>query len=857
MTNKYRSGYAEGGFLDDGASVDPVSGNEVPVGSLAEEVRDDVPAQLSEGEFVVPADVVRFIGLDKLMKMRNAAKAGLADMEAEGQVGGQPAPAMEDPMMDDDMEMDALIDGMDGGDFESAVQRFAEGGSVAEMPTYETYTGRKFNENVTVEYTDYTNDAGNIIKVRTVKGKPLEEVPEGYYQVGSVEEDKTTGGSGSGESAVQTRSTVNSGPSMGAARNKEYQNSIQRTNEENKSLRITQERSSVLNAMHKDNMSQQEVDELFASLTPMAQAEYDTRFRDPKYVDKYMVGNKSPVELMIIAQKTVDSRNRMNGNLELNSAILPTGDPIDIEGTLEGLYEAFVATKAGILALKDLGKDGVLRKLIGGEGERKGNNTQPTVTSKPVKYDQAHWRSRMSELSKANVSPADIQKQLLKEQRAVVANSGGTVNAYGNKVMREPGQPAPRTVWDDIAEVQASQKNTIDVNTPTPMAQDVVDRDDKLLKEMALAELPTSSITLPNLFAQDAVDRDDKLLKEMNGVPDSSPEVTGTPDDNTTGFVNTPTPLAQDVVDRDKKLLEEMNGVPDSSPFSQDVVDRDKKLLEEMNGVSYQDQYDAALEEQLNYNENFFDEQSQLKLNEGVGTPTTTGATLGTTGELGTLTPTQEMVRRQLEFQQYAIDNGLDPATVTAALEKSGTQLGLNDLLNSLMGTNDPAENTISKRQQDELDRQAKRAKDEQERQAKRAQDEQDRIRDRDRRAVVRNEKKLSDELAVTNPVAAATLTDQQRRQQSQTTVNSGGDPSNKKGDNSGYGGGGGSGAAGKGAGTAKSGYSFGLSQGGLATKNKPKIKKMRNDPTAGLASKKKAKQKAQAKKGALAAKRT
>ena len=41
-----------------------------------------------------------------------------------------------------------------------------------------------------------------------------------------------------------------------------------------------------------------------------------------------------------------------------------------------------------------------------------------------------------------------------------------------------------------------------------------------------------------------------------------------------------------------------------------------------------------------------------------------------------------------------------------------------------------------------------------------------------------------------------------------------------------------------------------GKAEGGL-------IKKMRNDNTAGLASKKKAKQKAQAKKGALAAKRT
>ena len=45
--------------------------------------------------------------------------------------------------------------------------------------------------------------------------------------------------------------------------------------------------------------------------------------------------------------------------------------------------------------------------------------------------------------------------------------------------------------------------------------------------------------------------------------------------------------------------------------------------------------------------------------------------------------------------------------------------------------------------------------------------------------------------------------------------------------------------------------------QGGLASKMKPAVKKMRNDPTAGLASKKIAKQKAQAKKGALAAKRT
>ena len=47
-------------FMADEVDVDPVSGNEVPPGSLPEEVRDDIPAQLSEGAYVVTADVLRF-----------------------------------------------------------------------------------------------------------------------------------------------------------------------------------------------------------------------------------------------------------------------------------------------------------------------------------------------------------------------------------------------------------------------------------------------------------------------------------------------------------------------------------------------------------------------------------------------------------------------------------------------------------------------------------------------------------------------------------------------------------------------------------------------------------------------------
>ena len=80
----------QGGLKDDGMDRDPISGNEVPSGSLAEEVRDDIPAQLSEGEYVVPADVVRFFGIKFFEDLRMQAKIGLNQMERSGRIGGEP-----------------------------------------------------------------------------------------------------------------------------------------------------------------------------------------------------------------------------------------------------------------------------------------------------------------------------------------------------------------------------------------------------------------------------------------------------------------------------------------------------------------------------------------------------------------------------------------------------------------------------------------------------------------------------------------------------------------------------------------------------------------------------------------------
>ena len=98
--------FQEGGLKDEGGTVDPVSGNEVPPGSTQEEVRDDIPAQLSEGEFVFPADVVRFLGLNFLMELRQKAKAGLKRMEEMGQMGNADEATLPDdiPFTLDDLD---------------------------------------------------------------------------------------------------------------------------------------------------------------------------------------------------------------------------------------------------------------------------------------------------------------------------------------------------------------------------------------------------------------------------------------------------------------------------------------------------------------------------------------------------------------------------------------------------------------------------------------------------------------------------------------------------------------------------------------------------------------------------------
>ena len=129
--------FEDGGLKDEGGMVDEQSGNDVPVGSSRKEVRDDIPAMLSEGEFVFPADVVRYHGLDKLMDLRQEAKMGLKQMEAMGQMGNS-----EEATMPDDMPFGPSDLILIGGEMEDGPREMAEGGVVyANQGTFATGIG--------------------------------------------------------------------------------------------------------------------------------------------------------------------------------------------------------------------------------------------------------------------------------------------------------------------------------------------------------------------------------------------------------------------------------------------------------------------------------------------------------------------------------------------------------------------------------------------------------------------------------------------------------------------------------------------------------------------------------------------
>ena len=199
--DKQMQAFALGGLKDEGGEIDEASGNRVPIGGTKEGVRDDIPANVSEGEFIFPADVVRYHGLDKMMALRQEAKMGLKQMERMGQMGNS-----EEATMPDDLpfEMaDLIVVGGQGEPMEFAnggfVPSYAPGGlttssgtvdlDIADVPmmgdssTGVGYTPINYDDYMkppVVIMKEYRNANGDSIIITYVNGIASTEIPAGY-----------------------------------------------------------------------------------------------------------------------------------------------------------------------------------------------------------------------------------------------------------------------------------------------------------------------------------------------------------------------------------------------------------------------------------------------------------------------------------------------------------------------------------------------------------------------------------------------------------------------------------------------------------------------------------------------------
>ena len=90
-----------------GMMSDPESGNDIPVGSSAENVRDDIEIMISEGEYVLPANVVKWHGLKHIMDMQSEAEMGLMSMYDTGLIQYTDEEGAEEPEEVEAAETDA------------------------------------------------------------------------------------------------------------------------------------------------------------------------------------------------------------------------------------------------------------------------------------------------------------------------------------------------------------------------------------------------------------------------------------------------------------------------------------------------------------------------------------------------------------------------------------------------------------------------------------------------------------------------------------------------------------------------------------------------------------------------------
>jgi len=197
------TGYNEGGVVDSmdkemndmllKEQVDPVSGNTAPVGALPSEVRDDIDIRVSEGEFVVNAQTVRYFGEEFFNELQEAAEQGFERIKEGDEL----------PFRDDELDVDETEDQEvepEGFAYGGAVKGYAEGDRVVPEAVgggYGAYggTGATFSG---FQSKSFINDeTGQKMLVFFFNGRPLKRIPSGFREMGATPVEE--------QAAVQTQ----------------------------------------------------------------------------------------------------------------------------------------------------------------------------------------------------------------------------------------------------------------------------------------------------------------------------------------------------------------------------------------------------------------------------------------------------------------------------------------------------------------------------------------------------------------------------------------------------------------------------------------------------------------------------
>jgi hypothetical protein len=161
---------------------DPVSGNTAPIGAKPSEVRDDIDIRVSEGEYVVNAQTVRYFGEEFFNELQEAAAQGFKRIKEGDEL----------PFRDDELDVDETEDQEvepEGFAYGGAVKGYAEGDKVVPEPVGGGYGGYGGTGPIFSGFQSKTfinEETGQKIVIFFFNGRPMSKIPEGFREMGAT-----------------------------------------------------------------------------------------------------------------------------------------------------------------------------------------------------------------------------------------------------------------------------------------------------------------------------------------------------------------------------------------------------------------------------------------------------------------------------------------------------------------------------------------------------------------------------------------------------------------------------------------------------------------------------------------------